>query len=89
MSRHRNTTRTGQRFSQSTVEAVWRKGRIVPEYDSSRFRKDSCDMWMERRAYGAVRLSPDGTRLAVKIDRADGFDVWVHDLLQGTWMRLT
>lgn len=52
MSRHRNTTRAGQRFSQSTVEAVWRKGRVVSGQDPVRYRKDSCDMWMDRLAYG-------------------------------------
>jgi len=43
----------------------------------------------DRRAYSLPRISPDGTRLAVSILRADGSDVWVHDLRQGTWSRLT
>ncbi|MGD8895124.1 MAG: protein kinase [Acidobacteriota bacterium] len=47
----------------------------------------------ERRPYSILRISPDGTRLAVSISRARrgqyGMDVWVHDLRQGVWTRLT
>jgi len=43
----------------------------------------------DRRAYGGLRLAPDGTRLAVTIRRFDGADVFVYDLHQKTWTRLT
>jgi Tol biopolymer transport system component len=44
----------------------------------------------ERRAYRKPRLSPDGTRLAVYIDTPDSqSDLWVYDLRQGAWTRLT
>jgi hypothetical protein len=52
MVRRRNTTRTGQRFSDATVQAVWQKGRAVLGYDSRRYRKDACNTWMDRLEYG-------------------------------------
>ncbi len=42
----------------------------------------------EARAFEEPRLSPDGSRVAVTIRDANP-DVWVFDLAQGTWMRLT
>jgi serine/threonine protein kinase len=45
----------------------------------------------EAERYGWPKLSPDGNRLAVSIfdTRANGFDVWVFDLVRGTRTRLT
>ena len=34
------------------VEQVWQKGTIVPDYDSSAFRKDCCGAWIQRDQYG-------------------------------------
>ena len=50
--RRRNTTRQGGSFSQSTVVAVWRKGRIVPGYDPAHYRVDTCGAWMAWNDYG-------------------------------------
>ena len=36
-----------------------------------------------------VRLSPDGTRVAVSAQEAENRDIWVHDLERGTKTRLT
>ena len=39
-------------FSDEDINKVWAKGTTVPGYDSSKYRKDSCDAWMERAQYG-------------------------------------
>ena len=41
------------------------------------------------RSYGAPRLSPDGTRIAVAVTEQANPDVWLHDLRRGTWSRFT
>ncbi|MBA2626543.1 MAG: serine/threonine-protein kinase [Gemmatimonadales bacterium] len=45
----------------------------------------------EARAFANPRISPDGRRLAVGITDATGMgkDVWIVDLAQSTWSRLT
>lgn len=40
------------RFDASTVESVWRKGRIVEGYDSNTIRKDACGAWIVKDRYG-------------------------------------
>lgn len=50
--RGRNVTRRGTPFSQSTINAVWRKGNPVAGYDSAKYRKDRCGAWIERAEYG-------------------------------------
>lgn len=39
------------------VDAVWRKGRVVPGYDPAQYRLDSCNAWMDRREYGNTASS--------------------------------
>ncbi len=41
------------------------------------------------RAYGAPRVSPDGTRLAVGITDQESNDIWIWDFAQETLRRLT
>jgi Tol biopolymer transport system component len=41
------------------------------------------------RAYAHPRLSPDGRRLAVEVIGAAGNEIWIADLAQGTFERLT
>ena len=67
-----------RRYAPPDRSLVWldRQGKIEPVTD-------------ERRAFRWPSLSPDGTRLAVDIRRSDGEDVWVYDLRQRTWTRLT
>ena len=67
-----------RRYAPPERSLVWidRQGRTMPVTE-------------DRRAYRRPRISPDGTRLAMGIRRADGQDVWVHDLRQRTWTRLT
>ena len=43
----------------------------------------------EPRGFAGPRLSPDGRRLAVGIGTDDGSDVWVLDLGQQVWSRVT
>jgi len=41
-------------FDSNLIEAVWKKGVIVPGNDPSIFRKDSCGAWIKRSDYGDV-----------------------------------
>ena len=37
-------------------------------------------LWDDEGIYGSPRLSPDGRRLAVSVQRGDDWDVWVYDM---------
>jgi len=50
MARNYNTRENGSTFDEETVEAVWKKGKLEPEYQS--FRKDVCGASMQRQKYG-------------------------------------
>ena len=50
MARNPNTTTSGGRFDDATVEAVWQKSTPEPAY--SGFRKDTCNASMQRTKYG-------------------------------------
>jgi len=50
MARNYNTRRDGSTFEEATIEAVWRKGEIEPNYPS--YRKDKCGASMQRTKYG-------------------------------------
>lgn len=63
------------RPSERALTWVDRRGRLTP-------------VTGERRAFRAVRLSPDGQRLAVVIQQATD-DLWVLDLRRTVWTRLT
>lgn len=52
MARNRNTNAVGRPFAQTTIGAVWAKGKIVPGADPNKFRKDACGAWMEWSKYG-------------------------------------
>lgn len=54
MARQPNTTCLGGFFVNSQVELVWRKAQVIPGYDSSQFRKDSCGAWIQRSSYGMI-----------------------------------
>jgi len=41
-----------KRYSEDIIEAVWKKGKIVPGYNSSKVRKDQCGAWIKRDKYG-------------------------------------
>lgn len=47
---NRNTK--NQSFSDSDVNAVWQKGRVVPGKDPSVWRADTCNALMKRTDYG-------------------------------------
>ncbi len=55
--RFRNTTRSGGRFSSSTIQAVWNKAPIAFGYDSSQWRRDKCGALIMRSAYGNTSSS--------------------------------
>jgi serine/threonine-protein kinase len=47
------------------------------------------DLWDDEGIYGTPRLSPDGRRLAVSVQRGDDWDVWVYDIERDVATRLT
>lgn len=50
MSKKYNAKRDGSAFDESTIEAVWKMGKIEPNHSS--FRKDRCGASMQRIKYG-------------------------------------
>ncbi len=46
-------------------------------------------LWGEPGIYGTPRLSPDGDRLAVSVQRGPNWDVWVYDLERDVATRIT
>jgi serine/threonine-protein kinase len=46
-------------------------------------------LWREPGIYGTPRLSPDGKRIAVSLQRNDNFDVWVYDVDREVATRVT
>ena len=52
MARNFNARQNGSSFDESTIEAVWKKGEIEPDY--SDFRKDTCGASMQRSKYGKL-----------------------------------
>jgi Tol biopolymer transport system component/predicted Ser/Thr protein kinase len=46
-------------------------------------------LWDDEGIYGTPRLSPDGRRLAVSVQRGDDWDVWVYDIERDVATRLT
>jgi hypothetical protein len=39
-------------FDEETIQKVWEKGKIVPNYDKDKWRKDQCNAWIKRDKYG-------------------------------------
>ncbi len=39
-------------FSQEIINKVWQNGIVVEGYDYNKFRKDSCDAWIQKDKYG-------------------------------------
>ncbi len=52
MARSRNTDINGKAFGQTTVGAVWRKGKPIPDYDPNLWRWDTCGRPMKFTDYG-------------------------------------
>lgn len=46
------TRKDGGSFLPTTVETVWRKGKTIPGYPASKYRKDSCGAIIQRSMYG-------------------------------------
>ena len=47
-----NTDSRGNKFDESTIQAVWNKGHIIPGYDSTLVRRDVCGATIRRNEYG-------------------------------------
>ena len=67
---------TGRVGQQLTFVWVDREGREEP-------------VTAEPRAYQEFSLSPDGTKIAVRVIAPENQDVWIYDLVRDTQMRLT
>ncbi len=52
MSRNRNTDINGRPFAQTTVGAVWKKGKPIQGYDIDTWRYDMCGKPMKFSDYG-------------------------------------
>lgn len=52
MSRNRNTDINGRPFAQTTVGAVWKKGKPIEGYDTNTWRYDMCGKPMKFSEYG-------------------------------------
>ena len=50
--RNQNTKSDNLPFSREVVDAVWKKGRPIPDFDPDMFRKDKFGGWMKRSEYG-------------------------------------
>jgi Tol biopolymer transport system component len=72
----------GSAVSDEVDEAVWvdREGRMTPVDSSWRFSSSGNSGWA---------LSPDGNRLAIKLNSAGQQDIWVRDLRSGSLQRVT
>nr|WP_321522347.1 HNH endonuclease signature motif containing protein [uncultured Macellibacteroides sp.] len=40
-------------FDDDTINRVWQKGTVVPNYKAELYRKDACGAWMMRSEYGS------------------------------------
>lgn len=54
MARAPSTDINGRPFAQTTIGAVWRKGRVIATHDSNVWRHDMCGQVMKFDEYGKV-----------------------------------
>ncbi len=47
-----NTDEMGNPFSEKIIESVWDKGREIPDFPTSVWRWDKCEIIMKRSEYG-------------------------------------
>ena len=52
IARQPNTDRNGRWFSPQTVQAVWEKGRPIPNHNANEWRWDICGHIMKRDKHG-------------------------------------
>jgi len=52
MARNRNSDLSGKPFAQTTVGSVWKKGRVVENYDENTWRYDKCGRPIKFSEYG-------------------------------------
>ena len=48
----RNTTKFGQQFKASIIEAVWEKAHAMAGFNPDKFRKDACGALMVKSSFG-------------------------------------
>lgn len=59
-SRDFGQTISGQPFSNTIIEAVWRKGIAIPGIDPAVRRMDACGAWIDRDQYGVTEENGTG-----------------------------
>lgn len=52
MARNRNTDASGKSFGKAIIDAVWNKGRTIPNYDQNTWRYDTCGNPMKYSEHG-------------------------------------
>lgn len=52
MARTPNTDKSGRSFTPQTVQAVWERGTIDPNYNANDYRRDRCRMLIRRDKHG-------------------------------------
>jgi len=52
--RNSNSNKSGNKWTQEDIIAVWNKGEIVQGYNKDIQRKDSCNAWIQYSEYGVT-----------------------------------
>ena len=52
--RNTGTNVNGGGWSDADILSIWKKGKIVAGYDSSKWRKDKCEAWISYSGYGTT-----------------------------------
>ena len=71
--------------------AISDNGTLIYVPSTSTDRLDRTLVWVDRegkeeplaaepQGYGSLRISPDGSRLAITVNESDGSDIWIYDL---------